>query len=386
MADWRQRELYKEETARIHAPQSLIERTKAAVREEERRLLGEAVSGEASARAGRGLEASMQAGKGREVESVPALEVSARAGKRCGWRFVPRRWSYALTAAAALLILTSVSFTLRGLQSGKIGSAGGMSGAADADFAAQETAPAEGVAAGGLDSVAADESADAGGVESAPAEEVLSADGAAAGAGDPGEAVMEAADAAAEEMDFAMTDMAGAEAVRPESAKNGVAAGAESAKNGAAAGTGAAKNGAGEGTEEAQQELNAAAMEAASQEMKSATKRMDQAEAMADSAANDRVVSLEEKRNSVAQKKKPSGAGEASFTIEKVTKKPALFERADKKTCRRGTDVFLVVAESKQTWAAYVEEKNGAGYVIRGAGETLNAFLDMAQEKLQEER
>lgn len=73
---------YREEISQVHAPQSLIERTKAAMREEENRLAQAAVQ------------------------------------ERQSRKFSARSWAYPLTAAAALLILASVSMTMRGLKSG----------------------------------------------------------------------------------------------------------------------------------------------------------------------------------------------------------------------------------------------------------------------------
>lgn len=87
---------YREEITQIHAPQSLIERTKAAMREEEMRLAQVSVSG-----------------KGTAAE---ALEMTYANGSRQSRKFSVRSLAYPLTAAAALLILASVSLTMRGLK------------------------------------------------------------------------------------------------------------------------------------------------------------------------------------------------------------------------------------------------------------------------------
>lgn len=90
---------YREEIAQVHAPQSLIERTKAAMREEEKRLAQTAVTGREAA------------------GSSAALEMPYANGSRQNRKFSARTWAYPLTAAAALLILASVSLTMRGLKS-----------------------------------------------------------------------------------------------------------------------------------------------------------------------------------------------------------------------------------------------------------------------------
>ncbi|MBD5508776.1 MAG: hypothetical protein HDR05_12225 [Lachnospiraceae bacterium] len=94
------REQYREETAQVHAPIDLIERTKAAVRAEEERLLRERT-------AQSGMRQPEMAGPGVTYADY------AKYGKTSSIR----KWTYPLTAAAALLILVSVSLTMRGLKS-----------------------------------------------------------------------------------------------------------------------------------------------------------------------------------------------------------------------------------------------------------------------------
>ena len=99
------KEQYKKETEQIHAPAELIARTKAAMREEEARIRREFV---------------LQ-GAGTESRGMSAAASSAMvpAGSRnYGKGFNVRKWAYPLTAAAALLILVSVSLMMRGLKSG----------------------------------------------------------------------------------------------------------------------------------------------------------------------------------------------------------------------------------------------------------------------------
>ena len=95
------REQYREETAQVHAPIDLIERTKAAVRVEEERIK---------------RERTVQPGMRQPEMSGSRVTYAdyAKYGKTSSLR----KWTYPLTAAAALLILVSVSLTMRGLKSG----------------------------------------------------------------------------------------------------------------------------------------------------------------------------------------------------------------------------------------------------------------------------
>lgn len=94
------REQYRKETAQVHAPMDLIERTKAAVRAEEERIL---------------RERTAQPGMRQPEMAGPRVTYAdyAKYGKTSSIR----KWTYPLTAAAALLILVSVSLTMRGLKS-----------------------------------------------------------------------------------------------------------------------------------------------------------------------------------------------------------------------------------------------------------------------------
>ena len=95
------REQYREETAQVHAPIDLIERTKAAVRVEEERIK---------------RERTVQPGMRQPEMSGSRVTYAdyAKYGKTSSLR----KWTYPLTAVAALLILVSVSLTMRGLKSG----------------------------------------------------------------------------------------------------------------------------------------------------------------------------------------------------------------------------------------------------------------------------
>lgn len=94
------REQYREETAQVHAPTELIERTKAAMRVEEERLL-------------RARTAQPEMRQPEVTEPRVTYADYAKYGRKSSLR----KWTYPLTAAAALLILLSVSLTMRGLKS-----------------------------------------------------------------------------------------------------------------------------------------------------------------------------------------------------------------------------------------------------------------------------
>ena len=119
------REQYREETAQVHAPIELIERTKAAVRAEEERILRE-----------RTAQPGMRQPK--MTESRVTYADYTKYGKTSSLR----KWTYPLTAAAALLILVSVSLTMRGLKSENMSAAPSSvyDGAAESGAAYEESA------------------------------------------------------------------------------------------------------------------------------------------------------------------------------------------------------------------------------------------------------
>lgn len=133
---------YKKETARIHAPIDLIERTKAAIREEEERLSRE-----------------------REAQEKVTETICEDEEKRVK-RYPVHRWVYPFTAAAALLVLISVSLTMRGIKGdGSEESGAAYEESADAgyaesavlDIAAEESGATEAAMGEGAVSEAADE-------------------------------------------------------------------------------------------------------------------------------------------------------------------------------------------------------------------------------------
>lgn len=87
---------YKNETAQVHAPAALIEKTKAAVRAEENRIQTEQI---------------------RQTSS-PAPQVSYADHKAYHRKSFVRKWTYPLTVAAAVVILLSVSMAMKGVRPG----------------------------------------------------------------------------------------------------------------------------------------------------------------------------------------------------------------------------------------------------------------------------
>lgn len=191
------KERYKTETEEIHAPADLIARTKAAVREEEARIQREFAAQEAELA---GQPAKPVAQNGR----FPAQEVSVMPQKNSRGA-TARRWAYPLSAAAAIIVLASVSLMMRGLEKSSSDSAPSFESAAVADSGAAESAAAGAAEEGAFDEAFPEESAAA--TESAAvdteaeAAEELAAEEAAG-------AVAEADDAASD-MGMAFADAAG---------------------------------------------------------------------------------------------------------------------------------------------------------------------------------
>ena len=152
-------EQYKNETAQIHAPAALIEKTKAAVRQEEERIR---------------REQSAQI-------PAPAPQVTYEDYASYRKKYSVRKWMYPLTAAAAVVILLSVSMNVKNVLPG-----GFTGNGAAADGAMEAPAAAEAPAEAPVDEAAADE---------ACAEEITE-----------GIASEEAAAGAVEEMDNGETD------------------------------------------------------------------------------------------------------------------------------------------------------------------------------------
>lgn len=119
-------EQYKNETAQVHAPAALIEKTKAAVRQEEERIRRE-------------QSAQIPA-------PAPAPQVTYEDYASYRKKYSVRKWTYPLTAAAAVVILLSVSMTVKNvLPGGFMGNGAAADGAMEAPAAAE--APADEAAA-----------------------------------------------------------------------------------------------------------------------------------------------------------------------------------------------------------------------------------------------
>lgn len=91
---------YKNETAQIHAPAALVEKTRAAVRQEEERLRKE------------------QAGRVLEPTLAPAPQAAYVDDGAYQTKRSLQKWTYPLTVVAAVVVLLSVSMAMKGTRSG----------------------------------------------------------------------------------------------------------------------------------------------------------------------------------------------------------------------------------------------------------------------------
>lgn len=330
---------YREETAQIHAPLSLIAKTKAAVREEEKRL---ALAGQ-----GRGASAKSVAAP----ESELSIETDHANRKKQSWTFSVRKWAYPLTAAATVLILVSVSLTMRGMKSANrldTASPAAFDGAAESGAVYEQSA----------------ESADAGYAESA--------------AGEPVD--YETAEAPASEAP-AM------EAEEPEKAAAGTIMADTAADTAEAETVSEAQNAEGAASSEL---TNGTTLDQGNAEMAVSEDKL------AEELTEDAVDMASQKNAANAQKKEMAGElqrGDADYddyTIEKVTKRPAGFNGSEVKIRRYEGKTFRVLEmtrrekDSEKAWTAYVEVATGEGYVICGEAESVEDFLAAAYQKLEE--
>ena len=305
------KEQYRKETEQIHAPAELIARTKAAMREEEARIRRE------FALQGAGTES-----RGMSAVAGPAMVPAS--GRNYGKSFHVRKWAYPLTAAAALLILVSVSLMMRGLKSGDMAmdmGASETSGGADLDGGMMAAGAA-------MDFEGAAETA-----EDAPADEMILAEAEMAAA--PA-AEMEDMSESAASVENAASDTAGFS----ESAKEAVVEKAES--------------------EEARENEG-------QRKFSDMEKNMAEDAVPAESGAQSGDVAETE-----------------NITIEKVVKKPDFCERPDTGKHVFEGQTFQV-AEEGSGWVAYAETGDGSKYVIRGEAEDLETFLEMGYQKLLEQ-
>lgn len=289
------KEQYKKETEQIHAPADLIARTKAAVRQEEARIQ-------------------------REQAERPAAQEASAAPQKSSRGTAARRWAYPLSAAAAIIVLASVSLMMRGL--GK---------------SASESSAYE-MAAG----------ADSGGEESA---------------------VESAFDEAAAE-EFAAE-------------KEGTAADRETGTAGVAELTDDKETaGAVAEAEDMVTEMETASADAAeAAEPAEETKRAAASDGL--SAGEGEIENVMSQKQEAKEMLADTAAPTPEITVEKVWKKPAFVNRKDIESRTYEGMVFQIV-EEKDGWAAFVESENGGGYVIRGEAESVETFLEEGYRRLEE--
>lgn len=321
---------YKKEITQVHAPMDLIERTKAAVREEERIL-----------RERRGQEETFGTAKMRSEQKIMSGTIEMRSeqkiiSKAAGYadekkhakRFAVRRWAYPLTAAAVFLILVSVSLTMRGIKGER----------------------------SGMDSAFYEESAEAG--AGSLEEAILEADaGASAELTTEGVSADMTVESVEEKMAVELTEDEASMEAEARRAEN-----MESIEESAAT------------------SIN---------EVQRSTEVRNQAVGETDDTACDMEkedaaaakTDLEKKKEAIVEDFADSALAVDYITIEKVDKKPAFCDLDDTKAHIYKGKTFLVRKE-KTGWAAYVDAENGIGYVLRGEIENLDKFLEAGNEKL----
>lgn len=308
------KERYKQETEQIHAPVELIARTKAAMREEEARIRRELAVQTAGSETGRKQAVSVQT-------AVPAGET-----KYAG-HFNIRKWAYPLSAAAALLILVSVSLMMRGMKSGDMAMSvepSGDMGMGSSEMSAGEDLDAGMPAAGAVMDMPEEMSAEEGAAEETDME--------------ASSAVAEAEDTAGPMAESAASDTTAFSENRGDALK-------EEPET-----TGTERNG---------QQRKHSDMEESLAE--------DQEAAFAENESQDGDM-----------------ADAGNITIEKVTKKPDFCGRADTRAHIFEGETFQV-AQEETGWAAYVETGSGEKYVIRGDAGDLETFLEAGYRKLLEQ-
>lgn len=308
------KERYKQETEQIHAPVELIARTKAAMREEEARIRRELAVQTAGSETGRKQAVSVQM-------AVPAGET-----KYAG-HFNIRKWAYPLSAAAALLILVSVSLMMRGMKSGDMAMSvepSGDMGMGSSEMSAGEDLDAGMPAAGAVMDMPEEMSAEEGAAEETDME--------------ASSAVAEAEDTAGPMAESAASDTTAFSENRGDALK-------EEPET-----TGTERNG---------QQRKHSDMEESLAE--------DQEAAFAENESQDGDM-----------------ADAGNITIEKVTKKPDFCGRADTRAHIFEGETFQV-AQEETGWAAYVETGSGEKYVIRGDAGDLETFLEAGYRKLLEQ-
>lgn len=304
------REQYKKEMEQIHAPAALIARTKAAMRAEEARIRRE-------------FPAQTAEPKTENMPAVSGQTAVPASDRNDGKRFATRKWAYPLTAAAALLILVSVSLTMKGIKSGNM----------DSSPAYEEMAVEM-------------ESAEMSGGED------LDAGMAAAGAAAVSEGAAETADEAfADEAMPAEMDMAASPAAVAE--------------------------------REDLSDSVAAADEALSE--KSEPKESEQGEQQRKLSNAEKSLAEEEAIPADNGAQSGGAVNAENIIIEKVIKRPDFCGDSDTETRVFEGETFWIAKEENE-WAAYVEIEDEGQYVIRGEAEDVETFLEAGYQKLIEQK
>ncbi len=322
---------YNRETSQIHAPAALIQKTKEAMRAEEERLQAEETSRGDSYAIGNSSAHRYAAGISKDCEVISAKKRSIFSYGRL------RKWALPLTAAAALVILVSVSAAMRVVKSGGASSdmAADMT-EADAGASADEALPAEEMADASVEApaeempdvsveaeVSAEEMADASAEAGAPVEEMPDV---SVEAGAPAEEMLDAS---------------------AETASGGI-------------------------TEASESDAMAASEKAESKDNFAITKNEGAAQ-----ASEDTLIEESKMENSVV---KP----DEELTITEVEKKPSVYNSSEAERISYQEVIFYVVSEEDGAYSAYARV-NRSRYVISGKAADREEFLEKAYELLEEE-
>ncbi len=330
---------YNRETSQIHAPAALIQKTKEAMRAEEERLRAEETPLGDSYAIGNSSAHRYAAGISKDCEVISAKKRSIFSYGRL------RKWALPLTAAAALVILVSVSAAMRVVKSGGASSdmAADMT-EADAGASADEALPAEEMP---------DVSAEAG----APVEEMPDV---SVEAGAPAEEMPDVsveAGAPVEEMpDVSVEAGAPAEEMLDASAETEASAGAAS----------------GGITEASESDAMAASEKAESKDNFAITKNEGAAQ-----ASENTLIEESKMENSVV---KP----DEELTITEVEKKPSVYNSSEAERISYQEVIFYVVSGEDGEYSAYARVDRNR-YVISGKAADREEFLEKAYELLEEE-
>lgn len=321
---------YKNETAQIHAPAALVERTRSAVRQEEERLRKE------------------QAGRVPEPALAPAPQAAYVDDRAYETKRSLQKWTYPLTVAAAIVLLLSVSVAVKGIRSGDF-----RGNAKDGAMMTQEAAGGDDTCAGAAEEMYDSVTAETGDIRASGN-------------------LTEGAD---------NTEAAGDLAAATEDAEGagGLTGGTDAAVAADDWTEGTDAIGAAGGLAEEMDHIGATdgAADTEAKEMERGEEAMEQtpaADAAADRAASQKKEAVQSFRH----------VKDDSVEIEEVDKKPGFCDHADARDVDHEGLTFRVIKEDKG-WAAYVEVAGGKAYVIRAEAESLEDFIDQAYKRLVEE-